>query len=173
MVDSFGTRYHNLSFSFFEGLQSSQRETSGSIKVTSTGDLHSKLLMPYLLRGTSVVQANSLFAFCGLACAVLESSDDVMSSRSKSEWIGAVVDTFLVVLDSNYVPVSSDVVKMCVKGNSRATSVVARSSAALCLAEISLNLLQCLPERLVQVLESLRRFGLGTMEKTSAIGEQW
>ncbi|XP_065837163.1 focadhesin-like isoform X2 [Oscarella lobularis] len=123
-------------------------------------------------RGTSVVQANSLFAFCGLACAVLESSDDVMSSRSKSEWIGAVVDTFLVVLDSNYVPVSSDVVKMCVKGNSRATSVVARSSAALCLAEISLNLLQCLPERLVQVLESLRRFGLGTMEKTSAIGEQ-
>jgi hypothetical protein len=101
----------------------------------------------YDSRGTPGAQSSSLYALCGLACSLLCSSlgDKLQATAAKHlsaasgnniSWLSKVVDTFLLILDSNYEP-QDTTFNFCRVGSGKAMSAMARAASALCLAELS------------------------------------
>eukprot|EP00794_Sanderia_malayensis_P009907 gene9907-10920_t len=163
-------RKAELSLLFSQGKFTSEQEMKIEVSnaVLWTRDQLTNQLMK-ASRGIPPMQGNSILALAALASKIssMESVDnssfstqnpsDSMQYLNNKEWLVRVSDTVMVVLNGNFKP-KSEPMQWCQQissCNSTASSLIARSSAAIALPVIATTLIAIDVDRIQQIADSL------------------
>ncbi|CAH3022453.1 unnamed protein product, partial [Porites evermanni] len=111
-------------------------------------------------RGNPSVQGNSVFALAGLAHAVSLYAQKQNNSGRNTDWLTMVTDTIMVVLDGNYKPKGRTLTwcQQVSSPTSTASSLLARSCAALSLSLLVPSLVTLDTDRIHSMAELLKQW---------------